>query len=166
MAATIELKRDVSGQAREILTALPGVVVRSGRGRTTLRVDGLSWDLALVRGGPHSYAVATTPVAALNARRSCSSWLSACLYESARSLRRPALRTLTPAELLTSSCPASTSTWTAVRIAARPPPRHLLGSGSSRSVRSSLSSPNLQANGPCPILRKPRHARPAKLIVS
>jgi hypothetical protein len=64
MAATIELKRDLPGRTREILAALPGVIVRSGRASTTLWVDGRSWDLALVRGGPHPYAVATPVLAA------------------------------------------------------------------------------------------------------
>ncbi len=68
LAATIELKRDVPERTREILAALPGIVVRSSRSRTALRVDGNSWDLALVDGGPGSYVMATTPMPVAPAR--------------------------------------------------------------------------------------------------
>jgi hypothetical protein len=59
MAATIELGREVPARSGEILTTLPGLVVRSGRSKTTLRVNGRSWPLALVSGGIRPYARAT-----------------------------------------------------------------------------------------------------------
>jgi hypothetical protein len=65
MAATIELERDVPRRTSDILAALPGITVRTGRGKTTLRSDGRSWPLVVVSGGLAPMAKATVPILAM-----------------------------------------------------------------------------------------------------
>jgi hypothetical protein len=62
MTLTIELDRDVPDRTKDILSALPGVDVRRGKGPNILRVDGHPWPLALVSGGLAPLATATAPM--------------------------------------------------------------------------------------------------------
>lgn len=62
MAAIIELERDVRRRTCDILVSLPGLTIRPGRAKTTLRADGRSWPLVLVSGGRAPLAKATVTI--------------------------------------------------------------------------------------------------------
>ena len=62
MEVAIDLGREVPPRTRDILSALPGLAVRSGKSKSALRVDGRSMPLALIYGGLAPLAKATAPL--------------------------------------------------------------------------------------------------------